>query len=135
MERALNEEERKELLNQPLAAVLATERKAGGVHAVPVWYLYRDGKLRVITGRASVKVKNAQRTGRATLCVQLSQGDDLRYVTAEGAVQVEDCTSQERRDLWAHYRDEAVADVMAVGDLSALCVMVLTPDRWTAVAE
>ena len=100
MERGLRESERDELLREPLTAILATERKAGGVHAAPVWYLYRGGELRVITGRDSVKLKNALRTGRATLCVQRSRGRDLRYVTAEGSVRVEPCSSEERRELW-----------------------------------
>ena len=135
MERGLRESERDELLKEPLTAILATERKAGGVHAAPVWYLYRGGELRVITGRDSVKLKNALRTGRATLCVQRSRGRDLRYVTAEGSVRVEPCSSEERRELWAHYTDNAKAAAMAAGDLSGLCVLVLTPQRWTAISE
>ena len=135
MERELVASERDELLNEPLTAVLATERRAGGVHATPVWYLYRRGELRVITGLATVKLKNAVRTGRATLCVQLSRGNDMRYVTAEGTVRVEPCTSHERRELWTHYTDEAKADAMAVGDLDGLCVLVITPQRWTAISE
>lgn len=135
MERGLVESEREKLLKEPLTAVLATERKAGGVHAVPIWYLYRDRQLRVITGRDSVKLKNALRTGRATLCVPLSRGNDLRYVTAEGTVRVEPCTGEERHELWAHYTDDAKAAVMAVGDLDGLCVLVLEPRRWTAFSE
>lgn len=135
MEGRLSHSKRDELLREPLTAILATERKAGGVHAVPVWFLYRGGELRVITGRDSVKLKNALRTARATLCVQRSRGDDLRYVTAEGAVRVEPCSIEERRELWAHYTDEATAAAMAAGDLSGLCVLVLTPHRWTAISE
>lgn len=135
MERGLRESERYELLKEPLTAVLATERKAGGVHAVPVWYLHRGGELRIITGRESVKLKNALRTGRATLCIQRSRGQDLRYVTVEGSVRVEPCSMEERRELWAHYTDEAVAAAMAADDPSGLCVLVLAPQRWTAIIE
>ena len=135
MGRELRESERDELLKEPLTAVLATERSAGGVHAAPVWYLYRGGELRVITGRDSVKLKNAIRTGLATLCIQRSRGSDLRYVTAEGSVRVEPCSIEERRALWAHYTDDARAAAMAAADLSGLCVLVLTPRRWTAISE
>jgi len=135
MERELRPSEREELLQAPLPAVLATERVAGGVHAVPVWYLYQDGELRVITGKNSIKVRNALRTGRATLCVQRSQGNDLRYVTVEGSVRVEPCGPEDRRRLWAHYTDEKKAAAMAAADLSGLCVLVLTPQRWTASSE
>src|SRR5665213_298822 len=135
MERRLRESERDELLKEPLTAVLATERKSGGVHAAPVWYLYRGAEFRVITGRSAVKLKNALRTGRATLCVQRSRGNVRRYVTAEGAVRVEPCSIEERRELWAHYTDESKADAMAAGDLSGLCVLILVPQRWTARSE
>ena len=135
MSRGLAESERDQLLQQPLTAVLATERREGGVHAVPVWYLYQDGELRVITGRNSVKLKNAVRTGRATLCIPSSQSGDLRYVTAEGPIRVEPCRSEDRRRLWAHYTDAATAAAMAAADLSGLCLLILTPQRWTATSE
>ena len=135
MERELRQSEREELLKEPLTAVLATERVAGGVHAVPVWYHYRDGELRVVTGKNSLKVRNALRTGRATLCIQRSRGADLRYVTVEGLVRVEPCTPGERRQLWAHYTDEKKAAAMAGADLSGLCVLILVPQRWTATSE
>lgn len=135
MERELREREREELLKEPLTAVLATERVAGGVHAVPVWYLYRDGELRVVTGKNSLKVSNALRTGRATLCIQRSRGTDLRYLTVEGSVRVAPCSQGERRDLWAHYTDEKKAAAMAAADLSGLCVIILAPQRWTASSE
>ncbi len=135
MERRLSPEERDQLLQRPLEAVLATERRTGGVHAVPVWYLYRDGELRVITGRDSVKAANARRTGRATLCVQRADGSGLHYVTGEGSVRFEPCTREERRALWTHYRDEATAAAVAAGDVSGMCVLVITPQRWTAIAE
>ena len=135
MSRELAAIERDELLREALTAILATERGEGGVHAVPVWYLYRDGEFRVVTGRNSVKLKNALRTGRATLCIQRSQGGDLRYVTAEGSVRLEPCGSEDRRRLWAHYSDEAKANAMAAQDLSGLCLLILTPRRWTAISE
>ena len=135
MERRLTDEERDALVAQPLTAVFATERKGGGVHAVPVWYLYCDGELRIVTDRDSLKARNATRTGRATLCVTQTIGMDLRYVTAEGTIRIEDCTSEFRRDLWTHYTTPELAAEIAAADASPMCVMVLTPDRWTAIVE
>ena len=36
----------------------------------------------------------------------------------QGAVRVEPCSIEKRRERWAHYTDEAKADAMAAGDLS-----------------
>ena len=50
----------------------------------------RDSELRVLTGRDSVKSRNARASGRATLCVEMTlDGTDRRFVTAEGPVRVE----------------------------------------------
>ena len=67
-------EARTAFLEQPLTAVLSTLNPDGTIHAVPVWYRYIDGKLRIITGRGSRKHRNAVRSGRATLCIDQREG-------------------------------------------------------------
>lgn len=123
------------MLAQPSVATFATKGPDGRVHAVPVWFGYQAGKLRVITERASVKARNAIRAGRATLCVVRAEGDDLRYVSVEGPVAVEACTPAERRTLWTRYRDEVTAERMAAGDISSLCVLVIAPERVISAVE
>jgi PPOX class probable F420-dependent enzyme len=51
-------------------AVLGTISTDGSTVLTPIWYLYRDGKLLMRTGKESVKVRNIQADPRVTVCVQ-----------------------------------------------------------------
>ena len=51
-------------------AVLATIGPDGAPVLTPIWYLYRDGRLLMRTGKDSVKAKNIGRDPRVTVCVQ-----------------------------------------------------------------
>jgi len=126
----MNEQERDELLRAPRTAVLASLGRDGRVHAVPVWYLYEAGVFRIITGRGSVKHRNVERSGRATLCV--AEPGTLRYVTAEGPVTVADTVTRERRlELWGRYRGlQRAREVVDAGGHEAMVLLTLTPERW-----
>lgn len=52
-------------LGQAQICVLATTGPGDAPHAIPMWYLYRDGKIIITTSRVSQKCKNVERTGRA----------------------------------------------------------------------
>ena len=62
-----------ELLNAPEICVLSTACKDGSVHAMPMWYLYEDGEILFMTGAKSQKVKNVERTGVATVTLDLRE--------------------------------------------------------------
>jgi len=51
-------------------AVLATIGADGEPVLTPIWYLYRDDKVLMRTGKDSAKAKNLRRDGRVTVCVQ-----------------------------------------------------------------
>jgi len=88
--RPLTDQERNELLDEPLSGVWSTLTTTGRIHSVPVHFVRREGQLRVLTGRDSVKTRNALASGRATLCVDMTlDGTDRRFVMAEGPVHVE----------------------------------------------
>ena len=124
-------EDRDAFLKQPRTAVLATTGRDGRVHAVPVWYSWDGTVFRVITERGSAKHRNAARTGRATLCVDERDGP-YRYVTAEGAVTVQDPVSYgERLALHTLYRGaEAAKQVVDRGGHERMVMLILRPDRW-----
>jgi PPOX class probable F420-dependent enzyme len=123
--------ERDAFLSEPRTAVLATLTRDGRTHAVPVWYLYEGGAIRIITGRDSAKHRNVVRTGRASLCVDERDGR-FRYVTAEGPVTVRDSvTYEERLKLHTHYRGaEAAKKIVDRGGHEGMVELVLTPERW-----
>jgi PPOX class probable F420-dependent enzyme len=65
-------------------AVLVTQRADGTPHAVPVGFTLVGGCVRVITFSTSVKARNADRGGRASV----TQIDGGRWVTLEGPVRL-----------------------------------------------
>ncbi|MAT96035.1 MAG: hypothetical protein CL608_02635 [Anaerolineaceae bacterium] len=64
-----SEEELATFLAQPLLARLSTLNADGTIHTVPIWYLYRDGKLLLSTQTVTQKVKNIQRNPQVTVLV------------------------------------------------------------------
>jgi len=62
-----------ELLQSPEICVLSTVNPDGSVHAMPMWYLYEDDKIWFMTGSNSQKVKNVERTGHATVTLDLRE--------------------------------------------------------------
>ena len=123
-------EERHAFAARALPAVLATVDAKGRAHAVPVIYLYENGEFVVITDRGSQKHRNAERTGRAALCID----DRARFqtVTAEGAVRVIDPITYELRlRLHTHYRgEEAALKATADGGHERMVTLVIAPERW-----
>lgn len=78
-----------------LAGVFSSITNTGWIHSVPVHFLPRDGELRIVAERDSVKYRNVRRTRRATLCVGTTVEAERRYVSAEGPVGIEDRVSQQ----------------------------------------
>ncbi|MBA2700776.1 MAG: pyridoxamine 5'-phosphate oxidase family protein [Chloroflexi bacterium] len=109
--------------------MFSTVSPEGRIHSVPVWYEFEGGSFRVLTGRRSVKHRNLQHNPRASMCI-----DDGRfgYVSAEGAVQIEDrVTRDERLALHTRYRGPRdAAAVVSLGGHEAMVRIVLRPDHW-----
>jgi PPOX class probable F420-dependent enzyme len=123
--------DREAFLREPRTAVLATVMRDGRAHAVPVWFVYEGGVFRIITGRGSAKHRNADRSGRASICVD-ERDSRFRYVTAEGPVAVEDpVTYEQRLALHTRYRGaEAAKAIVDRGGHEEMVTLVLTPERW-----
>jgi hypothetical protein len=80
-------------------ATLATVRKDGTPHVVPVWYaLDDDGTVLFTTGADTVKGRAIRRTGRVCLCVQ-DDRPPYSFVTIEGVAAWTDELDQVRS--WA----------------------------------
>lgn len=129
----MDEAARNAFLSEPRTAVLSTIAKDGNIHAVPIWYLWKDGAFYITTYKRSQKVRNIERTGRATICVDDRSPGSVRYVTAEGPVAIDhEATKEKRLELWRHYRGaEAEAAMARAGDNTPdACWLILTPERW-----
>src|ERR1700738_4977108 len=66
---------------------LATVRKDGGPHVVPVWFVLDGGDFVFTTGGATVQGRSLLRDGRAAICVDLEE-PPFSYVSAEGRAYV-----------------------------------------------
>jgi hypothetical protein len=68
---------------------LSSLAEQGWIHSVPVHFLHRDGQIRICCRTSSVKALNVGRSRRGTLCVEVTNGPERRYVTVEGPARVE----------------------------------------------
>ena len=68
---------------------LASIKKDGTPHIVPVWYLYENGKIYLWTDAASIKVKNIRRNNTVAMCVDVGEAYyDLKNVIMKGKCKV-----------------------------------------------
>ena len=69
MRKGLRPDDRGDLLELPLLAVLATYRRDGTVMLSPVWHEWRDGGFDVMTGTHDGKAGHLRRDPRASIVV------------------------------------------------------------------
>lgn len=70
-------------------AKLGTHARDGGIHLVPMWFLWKGGRLLIPTNHATQKVRNLERDPRATVTIDDSGvGLDLRGITLRCAVDI-----------------------------------------------
>ena len=69
-------------------AVLGTLSADGDAVLTPIWYLYRDGRICMRTGKESVKAQNIARDARVSVCVQ-DERPPYRSVTVYGRAEIE----------------------------------------------
>lgn len=79
----------RELLDLRVVAVLATLETDGSMHAVPMWFAWRDGRVLLATGSRSRKLRNLERDPRATVVVHDSRpGFEVCGVSIRGRVEI-----------------------------------------------
>lgn len=70
----LTEEEIESLIRKAKIARFCSFNADGTIHAVPVWYEYKDGRITVATPSSSRKAKNVRRDTKVTLLIDISEG-------------------------------------------------------------
>ncbi|HZM79948.1 MAG TPA: pyridoxamine 5'-phosphate oxidase family protein [Candidatus Limnocylindrales bacterium] len=133
--RRLTPDECAQLLSRPLVGVFSTLAERGWIHSVPVHFLYRDGEIRVLCGSNSIKARNVDRTGRATFCVEVTQGTERRYVTVEGPARVQ--RPAQANDVTALDEQYARTDTAdwTESDYAGEGLVILQPTRWIAWSD
>jgi PPOX class probable F420-dependent enzyme len=88
---ALPEEELRRLHELQAVGVVATTRRDGWPHLVPVWYLWADAAVNVWTSDTRLWVRNARRDPRVAFSVQ-ENGPPFSAVLIRGEAEVLDDT-------------------------------------------
>lgn len=80
---------------------LATVKKDGSSHVVPIWFVYdykngndKFGSIYITTGLGSIKAENIQRDNRISLCVD-DQRPPFSFVTIIGIAKIHPYKEQE----------------------------------------
>ncbi|HET9119641.1 MAG TPA: PPOX class F420-dependent oxidoreductase [Solirubrobacterales bacterium] len=85
----LSEEEQRELIESERIAVVSSIGPRGWPHAMPLWYVPRDGEVWIWTYAKSQKVKNLERDPRATLLIETGvEYGELRGVQIEAEAEI-----------------------------------------------
>ncbi len=102
----MTREEIDEYLRMPLLSNLATLRPDGSPHLAPVWHLYEDGRLYVLSAPSSVKVRNLRNDSRVGISIPW-QTEPGGFIQVNGAAEVS--LNWDKRLLWdmaINYRGE-----------------------------
>lgn len=101
------------------------------MHATPLWYLWDGEAFRLVVNRNSPRHRYSLAAGRAAICIEVSDGDDLSFVTAEGPVSVGPLTKDDRFRIWEHYRGtEHAHRVVDAGGHEGKVALMLRPEVW-----
>jgi len=120
-----------EFLTEPNICVLATTGPGDAPHAMPMWYLYDDGDILFASGRKSQKVRNVERTGKAT--VVIDRRDPPYYaVMIKGSATVEPALSREKMHAMAarYIGEQRAQRYMADRDDSDSVAIRVRPERF-----
>ncbi len=117
-------------LAEPNICVLATSGTGDATHAMPMWYLYDDGDILFAAHRKSQKVRNVERSGKAT--VVIDRRDPPYYaVMVKGSATIEPAFSREQEFAMAsrYLGDEQAKRYLADGGGDSVSIRV-RPERF-----
>jgi nitroimidazol reductase NimA-like FMN-containing flavoprotein (pyridoxamine 5'-phosphate oxidase superfamily) len=134
--RRLSREESVALLARPVTGVFSTVHPGGWIHSVPVHFRFAEGEIRVVAEAGAVKSRNVARHGRATLCVDVTEGTVRSYVSVSGTAGIRRPLAAE--DLAALDEKYGRTDFSAgwtPQESAGAVMLVLRADRWIAWAD
>jgi PPOX class probable F420-dependent enzyme len=115
---------------------LATVRRDGRPHVVPIWFVLDGDDLVFTTGATSVKGRAMRRDGRVCLCVD-DERPPYAYVMVEGRVRISEDLDQMLRyatDIGRRYMGSSRAEEFGRRNAGPGELLVrLTPERVTAL--
>jgi len=127
---AMTPAELEAFLARPLVASFGTTSADGAPHATPVWFQYTDGRFYVWTDDNTVKLRNAQRDPRVTLCIA-THDEPYRYVVVQGTAVVQRAGMVDRAVAIAqrYYGAERGREYGNLASDGKSVILAITPDR------
>lgn len=127
---SMTTEEREAFLADVHVGVLAIEQTGKGPLALPIWYIYRDGEVRIGMDGDSLKARLLTASGRATMTVQ-DEKPPYKYASVEGPVRIERA-QRDDTEMATRYLGPEMGAWYAKNNPSTerSVVAVLTPERW-----
>lgn len=101
----LTRQEIDDFLSEPHIAVVSTASAEGEPHAMPIWYLWRDGKVLFHTGPDSKKMRNLRANPRIVVTVDTKQAP-YKVVVVEGTATELPEDRDLAREIAIHYLGE-----------------------------
>ena len=120
-----------DFLKRTQVCVLATTGPGQAPHAIPIWYLYRDGKIIITTSGASQKSRNVERTGKAMVVVDKREPPYYAVMVKGDAEVGPALTREEEYEMALRYLgEEGVGEfMMAYDEGGDDATIVITPTR------
>ncbi len=116
-----------DFITLPIASVLATYRRDGGVLLSPVWHRWRDGGFDVTCFPGDIKVKHLKNDPRASLLIH-DQVPPYRGVEIRANAVLSEIDAREFDDLAVHYLGEEGGKAYTAELTGSLILVRLDPD-------
>ena len=94
-------------ISEPNIAVVSTTGPTGRPHAMPIWYLWRDGKVLFHTGPNSKKMRNLRKNNRISVVVD-TKAAPYKVVVIEGTARELPEDRVLGREMAIHYLGETM---------------------------
>lgn len=115
-------------LAEPHIAVVATASATGAPHAMPIWYLWRDGEVLFHTGSESKKMRNLRANARITVVVD-SKVAPYKVAVIEGLATERPGDPALAREVAIHYLGERAGARYADSSGGPGTLVAVTPKR------
>ena len=124
----LSQSELDTFLSEPNIAVVASSGPAGKPHAMPIWYMWRDGKVLFHTGGESKKMRNLRKNARVSVVVDTKVAP-YKVVVIEGTAREIPGDQALGREVAIHYLGPQMGEAYAARSAEPGALVEVTPTK------
>jgi len=121
--------EMEEFLSEGHIARISTVRRDGSPHVTPVWFLWEDGEVIIITYRDSVKVKNIRRDNRVAIVVDTADPGKGVIIEGEAGISGDNVREMTRKISAKYMKAEELDDYVESVLKTPMLVIRVSPKK------